>query len=116
VRAALEDTDPTLMVAARTLGATPLRAFFTVQLPLAARGLVAALMLAFARALGDFGMTLMIGGNIPGLTRTGSLAIYDAIQAQRVRDATTMVVVMTALVVPVLYVVGKLTARRRGEP
>jgi molybdate transport system permease protein len=116
VRAALEQTDPTLMLAARTLGATQLRAFFTVQIPLATRGIAAALMLAFARAAGDFGVTLMVAGDIPGETRTASLAIYGAIQAQREREATTMVVVLTVVVLGILYAVGKLTARRSGEP
>jgi molybdate transport system permease protein len=115
VRAALEQTDPTLILAARTLGATKLRAFFSVQLPLATRGIVAALMLAFARAVGDFGVTLMVAGDIPGKTRTASLAIYGAIQAQREREATVMVVVLTALVLSLLYAVGKLTARRSED-
>ena len=112
VRAALEETDATLILAARTLGATRLRAFFSVQLPLATRGIVAALMLAFARAIGDFGVTLMVAGDIPGKTRTASLAIYSAIQGQREGEATTMVVVLTFLVLSLLYAVGKLTARR----
>jgi molybdate transport system permease protein len=111
VRAALEQTDPTLMLAARTLGATGLRAFFTIQLPLATRGIVAALMLAFARAVGDFGVTLMVAGDIPGRTRTASLAIYNAIEAQRDADAAAMVAILTALVLGLLYAVGKLTAR-----
>lgn len=111
VRAALEETDPTLILAARTLGATRLRAFFSVQLPLATRGIVAALMLAFARAIGDFGVTLMVAGDIPGKTRTASLAIYNAIQGQREQEATTLVVVLTVLVLSLLYAVGKLTAR-----
>ena len=115
VRAALEETDPTLILAARTLGATPLRAFFSVQLPLATRGIVAALMLAFARAVGDFGVTLMVAGDIPGKTRTASLAIYGAIQAQREEEAAVMVGVLTALVLGLLYGVGKLTARRTEE-
>ncbi len=115
VRAALEQTDPTLILAARTLGATPLRAFFSVQLPLATRGIAAALMLAFARAVGDFGVTLMVAGDIPGKTRTASLAIYDAIQAQRETEAGAMVAVLTALVLGLLYAVGKLTARRSEE-
>lgn len=112
VRAALEQTDPTLILAARTLGATKLRAFFTVQVPLATRGIVAALMLAFARAVGDFGVTLMVAGDIPGKTRTASLAIYSAIQAQHETEATTMVVILTVMVLALLYGVGKLTARR----
>jgi molybdate transport system permease protein len=115
VRAALEQTDPTLILAARTLGATRLRAFFSVQLPLATRGIVAALMLAFARAVGDFGVTLMVAGDIPGRTRTASLAIYGAIQAQREHDAALMVIVLTALVLSLLYAVGKLTARRSED-
>ena len=115
VRAALEQTDPTLMLAARTLGATKLRAFFSVQLPLATRGIAAALMLAFARAAGDFGVTLMVAGDIPGKTRTASLAIYDALQAQREEEATTLVVVLTVMVLALLYGVGKLTARRADE-
>lgn len=110
-RAALDEVDRTLVVAARTLGATPLRAFFAVQLPLASRGIFAAVMLAFARSLGDFGITLMVAGDIPGVTRTASLAIYDAIQAQRDRDATAMVVVLSAVALGLLYAVGKLTQK-----
>ncbi len=110
-RAALEDVDPRLVMAARTLGATPLRAFLTVKLPLATRGIVAALMLAFARSLGDFGVTLMVAGDIPGETQTASLAIYDAIQARRESDALAMVCVLTALALGVLYAVNKLSAR-----
>jgi molybdate transport system permease protein len=115
VRTALEETDPTLTLAARTLGATPLRAFFTIQLPLAYRGIAAALMLAFARSLGDFGVTLMVAGDIPGVTRTAALAIYDAIQAHRERDAMVMIITLTVVVSVLLYVVGKLTARDRSQ-
>ena len=115
VRTALEETDPTLVQAARTLGATPLRAFFTIQLPLAYRGIAAALMLAFARALGDFGVTLMVAGDIPGQTQTASLAIYDAIQAHRERDAAVMIAVLTGVVIVLLYIVGKLTALERSS-
>jgi molybdate transport system permease protein len=111
-RAALEDVDVTLLRAARTLGAGWARAFFTVQLPLAARGIVAALMLAFARSLGDFGVTLMVAGDIPGQTQTASLAIYDAIQAHHEAEATGMVAALSAIAVVVLYSVNVLTARR----
>jgi molybdate transport system permease protein len=113
-RAALEGVDGTLMQAARTLGATSSRAFFTVQLPLAGRGLVAALMLAFARSLGDFGVTLMVAGDIPGETQTASLAIYDAIQAHRDNQALGMVLVLSAVAIVLLYAVNKLTARRHA--
>ncbi len=114
-RAALEGVDITLVRAARTLGASPLRAFFTVRLPLAARGIIAALMLAFARSLGDFGVTLMVAGDIPGETQTASLAIYDAIQAHRETEALGLVLVLTAVAIGILYTVNRLTARRHAR-
>jgi molybdate transport system permease protein len=112
-RAALESVDVRLVGAARTLGASRARAFFTVSLPLSARGIVAAMMLGFARALGDFGVTLMVAGNIPGHTRTASLAIYDAVLSGRDADATRLSLIMTALAVSVLIAVGYLTKQRR---
>lgn len=112
-RAALESVDPTLRSAARTLGAGPLRTFLTVEVPLASRGIMAGLMLGFARALGDFGVTLMVAGDIPGRTQTGSLAIYDAIQSNRDDDAIGMIVVMTIVAVGALFVAGKLTRASR---
>jgi molybdate transport system permease protein len=114
-RAALEDVDATLVRAARTLGAGSARAFFTVQLPLAMRGIVAALMLAFARSLGDFGVTLMVAGDIPGETQTASLAIFDAIQEHRERAALGMVVCLTAVAIAILYAVNKLTGKSDGR-
>jgi molybdate transport system permease protein len=111
-RAALEGVDPILIHAARTLGATPLRAFLTVQLPLARRGIIASLMLAFARSLGDFGVTLMIAGDIPGETQTASLAIYDAIQSHRDADALGMAAVLTTIAVGMLYGANRLAAPR----
>lgn len=113
-RAALEEVDPVYMQAARTLGASWARAFFQVQLPLAGRGVVAALMLAFARSLGDFGVTLMVAGNIPGETRTASLAVYDAIQAGREGDARAIVLVLTVSALIMLYAVARLTRRERA--
>lgn len=112
-RAAMEDVDPRLIGAAQTLGAPPLRVFATIVLPLSLNGLVAGLTLGFARALGDFGVTLMVAGNIPGLTRTGALAIYDAVQANREAEAAGMVALLTALAIAALYAVTKLTRRRR---
>ena len=111
-RAALEDVDPVFVRAARTLGAGAARAFFTVELPLAARGIVAAVMLSFARSLGDFGVTLMVAGDIPGETQTASLAIYDAIQSHRDEEAATLVVVLSVIAIGILYAVNRLTARR----
>jgi molybdate transport system permease protein len=111
-RAAMEDVDPRLVGAAATLGAPPLRVFFTVVLPLSRNGVVAGLTLGFARALGDFGVTLMVAGNIPGVTQTGSLAIYDAVQANRDAEAAGMVAVMTAFAVFALYATTKLVRPR----
>lgn len=111
-RAAMEDVDPRLSAAAATLGASPLKAFLTVVLPLSQSGLLAGLTLGFARALGDFGVTLMVAGNIPGLTQTGSLAIYDAVQASREAEAAGMVAVMSAFAVAALYLGTKLVRRR----
>jgi molybdate transport system permease protein len=113
-RAALESVDPTLMRAARTLGATPTRAFFTVHLPLASRGIIAGVMLAFARALGDFGVTLMVAGDIPGETQTAALAIYDAIQRHDEAAAAGMVAVLTSITIVALYAVNRLTRVRDG--
>jgi molybdate transport system permease protein len=79
-RGAFEAVDPGLEDAARLLGRGEVSVFASVTLPLAWRGLAAGIALAFARALGDFGATMMVAGNIPGLTRTASLAIYDAVQ------------------------------------
>lgn len=110
-RAALEGVDVTLLRAAYTLGAGRMRAFLTVQLPLAAPGIIAGVMLAFARALGDFGVTLMVAGDIPGETQTAALAIYDAIQAHRETEALGMILTLSAIAIAALYAVNKLTAR-----
>ena len=110
-RAALEGVDPVILRAAQTLGASKTRMFFTVQLPLAAPGVLAGVMLGYARALGDFGVTLMVAGDIPGETQTASLAIYDAIQANRQDDAAGMIAVLSAIAIVTLYVVNKLTRK-----
>jgi molybdate transport system permease protein len=110
-RAAIENVDPTLVRAARTLGATPMRALLTITLSLAGRGLLAGVTLAFARALGDFGVTLMVAGDIPGETQTAALAIYDAIQAHREADAVAMVLILTSVGILCLYGVNRLVSR-----
>jgi molybdate transport system permease protein len=109
-RAALEAIEPRYAEAAATLGATPWRALWRVRLPLASRGILAGLTLGFARSLGDFGVTLMVAGNIPGRTQTASLAIYDAIQAGRETEAASLAILLTLLAVLALYAIGKLTA------
>jgi molybdate transport system permease protein len=79
-RVALEQINPRFEQIARTLGAGELRVFFSITAPLAARGIVGGVLLAFARALGEFGATIMVAGNIPGKTSTLSLSIYQAVQ------------------------------------
>lgn len=80
VQVGLEGVDPRLPAMARTLGASRGRAFFRVTLPLSLPGILAALMLGFARSLGEFGATMMVAGSIPGITRTLPLAIFQAVQ------------------------------------
>jgi molybdate transport system permease protein len=112
-RSALEGVDPTLVHAARTLGASPLRTYLTVELPLAAPGIAAGVMLAFARALGDFGVTVMVAGSIPGETRTAALFVYDQVQKQA--PAGAMVAVLTATAIFVLYTVNSLGRRSQDR-
>lgn len=96
-RAAIASVDPALEQAARTLGSSELEILWRVTLPLARRGVVAGLILGSARALGEFGATLMVAGNIPGQTQTLPLAIYDAVQGRQYDLAGQMVLIMTAL-------------------
>ncbi len=107
-RAALESLEARFGEAAATLGASPLRAFWRVELPLASRGILAGVTLGFARSLGEFGVTLMVAGNIPERTQTASLAIYDAVQAGRDVDAAGLAAILTALAVLALYAINKL--------
>jgi len=107
-RAAIANVDQVLENAARTLGSSELEILWRVTLPLARRGVIAGLILGAARALGEFGATLMVAGNIPGQTQTLPLAIYDAVQARRYDQAQMMVVVMTAVAFVGLWCVRQL--------
>jgi molybdate transport system permease protein len=107
-RAAFESVDSHLENAARTLGSSELRIFFRVTLPLAWRGILAGTMLAFARAMGEFGATLMVAGNIPGKTQTLSLAVYDAVQAGQDDLANFLVLITSIVCVLILVASGKL--------
>ena len=111
LRAAFENVDPMLEAAARSLGASGARIFFRVTLPLAWRGVLAATALAFARALGDFGVTIMIAGNIPGRTQTASVAIYDAVQAGRDSEALVLTVIVSLIAVVMLYFINRFGQR-----
>ena len=107
-RSAIANVDQVLENAARTLGSSELEILWRVTLPLARRGVLAGLILGGARALGEFGATLMVAGNIPGQTQTLPLAIYDAVQARRYEQAQMMVVVMTAVAFVGLWCVRQL--------
>jgi len=107
-RAALEGVDPNLEKAARTLGSSEWGVFFRVSLPLAWRGILAGVMLAFARAMGEFGATLMIAGNIPGKTQTLSLAVYDAVEAGKDCLAATLVTITSLVCMLVLVSCGEI--------
>ena len=111
-RAAFEGVNTEYEKAARILGDNEIQVFFRVTLPLAARGLVAGTMLAFARAMGDFGATLMIAGNIQGKTQTAAMAVFDAVQVGDYTLANTLVGIMSVVCITILVMTNKLAARR----
>jgi molybdate transport system permease protein len=113
-RAAFESVDRSYERAARNLGANELRLFWRVTLPLVRRSILAASALAFARSLGDFGVTLMIAGNIPGRTQTVSIAIYDAVEAGNGSTARVLVLVVSALALAILTLANRLTSNPFG--
>jgi molybdate transport system permease protein len=114
-RAAIAAVDPTLEKAAGTLGSPPWKVVWDVTLPLARRGILAGGMLAFARSLGEFGATLMVAGNIPGRTQTLPLAIYNLVQANRMAQANSAVLLMTAVAFSLLFAVNRLERRARAR-
>jgi molybdate transport system permease protein len=111
-RAAFETVDPQLEEAARTLGIRELAVFFRVSLPLAWRGILAGLLLAFARALGEFGATLMVAGSIAGKTQTLSIAVYEAVQAGQDDTANFLVAITSITCIAVLLSAGRLVPGR----
>jgi molybdate transport system permease protein len=111
-RAAIEDVDPRLEAALRAAGHPEWRVATLVTLPMARRGLLAGVGLGFARALGDFGATVMVAGNIPGRTQTLPIAVYDAVQAGDHAAARVGSLILAAIAVGVLFTVTGLSARR----
>ena len=99
--------------AARNLGASEWRLFWRVTLPLARRSILAAVALAFARSLGDFGVTLMVAGNVPGRTQTVAVAIYDAVESGNTALARTLVLVISAVALLILTLANRLNPRFR---
>lgn len=96
-RTAFAEVNPRLEQVAATLGATPFRIFFVVTIPLAFRGIVAGALLAFSRALGEFGATILVAGNIPGQTQTLSLAIFSSVQSGQDADAYVLLGITVCL-------------------
>jgi molybdate transport system permease protein len=111
-QAGFEGVDVRLEQAARTLGRTEWSVFWSVTLPLAWRSIMAGVVLAFCRAFGDFGITLMVAGSIPGRTQTLPLAIYDHVQANEMLQANVLSLVAVIMVVLLLIGVGRLTRLR----
>jgi molybdate transport system permease protein len=114
-RTAFEEVDPRLVGLARTLGCRPAAAFFRVSLPLARRGILAGTVLAFSRALGEFGATIMVAGNIPGRTQTLALAIFHETQLGRDEHAVRLAAVTVALAFAALWVTEWLLRRQGGR-
>jgi molybdate transport system permease protein len=111
-RASIESVDPRFETASYTLGKGELETFFRITLPLARRGVLAGLILSFARALGEFGATLMIAGNIPGKTQTMPLAIYEAVASGDQRHALMLALLLTAVSVSAIYLTNKISGPR----
>ena len=114
--AAFSSVDRKLIAASGTLGASPLRTFFRVIVPLSMPGLVTGVALAFAHTMGEFGVVLMVGGNIPGVTRTVSISVYDQVQASNYAAANAMAVLLLIFcfaVLAVVYGLNRRTLRRK---
>ncbi len=110
-RVAFEELDPRHALAAASLGHGGVSVFLRIQLPLARRGLAAGVVLAFARALGEFGATLMLAGNVPGRTQTLPLLIYEAVMVGEDRTALVLSAVLTLVSVLVIVLACKLGRR-----
>ena len=114
-----EGVDPQLLNASAVLGASPWRTFRGVILPLSLPGIVTALVLCFAHTLGEFGVVLMVGGNLPGVTRTASIAIYDSVQSLDYGAANRLALVLLLIsfvVLSVVYAVNRHARRRLWTP
>jgi molybdate transport system permease protein len=111
-RASFETVDRSYEKAARNLGASDWRVFWRVTLPLSRRAVIAATVLAFARALGDFGATLMIAGDIPGKTQTAAIAIYDAVEGGNTVVARMLVLVLSVMAMAIVYAANRLQQRQ----
>jgi len=112
-RVAFEEVNPRFEQIARTLGATDARVFVTITLPLAARGIISGMLLAFARAIGEFGATILVAGSIPGRTMTLSLAIYNLVQLGRDPDAFRLLGYAVVIAFAAVWIAEVTTRRHR---
>lgn len=108
-RAAIESVNPEYEIASRIMGKGEAETFFRITLPLASRGLLAGLVLSFARAFGEFGATLMLAGNIPGRTQTMPLAIYEAVVSGEDARAQWLALILTLISITVVYLTNRLS-------
>lgn len=114
-KGAFQSVDPSYELAARTLGSSPFKVFRTVTFPLSGSGIVSGVVLAFARALGEFGATLMLAGNIPGKTQTIPTSIYYAVVVGRDDEAMALVVVMVAFSFALVFGLNLWLKRRKSK-
>ena len=115
-QSAFEQVDPELERVAATLGRSRVGVFFSITLPLAMRGVAAGIALAFARAAGEFGATVMVAGNIPGETRTLPIAVYDAVQAGDIARANATALLLVSISLTCLLLFSWSTLRFRRTP
>jgi molybdate transport system permease protein len=113
--ASFSSVDRKLLAASATLGVSPLRTFFRVVVPLSVPGLVTGVVLAFAHTMGEFGVVLMVGGNIPGVTRTVSISIYDEVQSTNYAGANAMALLLLLFCFIVLTAVYGLNRRTMSQ-
>jgi molybdate transport system permease protein len=111
-QAGFESIDKRLEQAAQTLGHSDWSVFWTISVPLAWRSILAGTVLAFCKALGDFGITLMVAGDIPGRTQTLPLAIYDHVQSNQLQQANTLALVSVAIVIVLMLLLGRVARLR----
>ncbi|KNY27566.1 molybdate ABC transporter permease subunit [Pseudobacteroides cellulosolvens] len=112
-KTALTEINEDFLNAARLLGRNELNIFLTIMIPIAWRGIISGITMAFVRALGDFGTTLMVAGSIPDKTLTMPIAIYDALQAGNKDMANMLVLIMTSVSIVVLYIVNRLEKKMK---
>jgi molybdate transport system permease protein len=114
-RAAIESVDTEYEIASRIIGKSEYETFFRITLPLAGRGIVAGIVLSFARAFGEFGATLMLAGNIPGRTQTMPLAIYEAVVSGEDSRAKWLAVILTVISITVVYLTNRLSRPKKSS-